>query len=311
MRRNLTAGLLASAAVAAAAFAFAQDDPAGADAAEPAATPAAEAAAEAAPDYDAGAVLATVDGVEITLGHALVMRERLPAQYQGLPDDVLMQGIVDQLVDQTLLAAKAAEGAGEDPLEVRLHLENERRGALASRVVEASVGQPVPEAEIEAAYEAQVAAFQPGAEWRAAHILVATEEEAADLKAQLDGGADFATLAKEHSTDPGSGANGGELGWFGAGQMVPEFEAAVAALEPGAISAPVQSQFGWHIVKLEETRATTPPPLAQVRPEIENTLRQQKLEAELEALRAAASIDRAGAGAIPPAAIRRTELVSD
>ena len=128
MNRLLTAGLLAGVSIAGAAVA--QET-----------APAAPAAEAAAPqDFDAGTVLATVDGVDITLGHAIVMRDRLPEQYQNLPDDVLMEGIVEQLVDQALLAAEASAGPDTDPLEVRLHLENERRGTLAARVVQQQVG---------------------------------------------------------------------------------------------------------------------------------------------------------------------------
>jgi peptidyl-prolyl cis-trans isomerase C len=302
MHRHLTAGLLAGLCLTGAAFA--QET-----ATEPAPTPEAP-EAPAAAATDPGVVLATVNGVDITLGHAIVMRDRLPAQYQNLPDDVLMKGIVDQLVDQTLLAAEESAGPDADPLEVRLHLENERRGTLAARAVEERVGAAIDEAEIDAAYEEQVAAFQPGREFNAAHILVATEDEAKAVKAELDGGADFAELAVERSTDPGSGPQGGSLGWFGPGQMVPEFEAAVATLEPGAVSEPVQTQFGWHVIRLDEARDTAPPPLAQVRPEIENTLRQTKLEAELEALRAAATIERPEAP-VAAEAIRQSELVRD
>ena len=294
MNRLLTAGFLAGLCLAGPAFA------------EETAS-----AAEVAPaqDFDVSTVLATVDGVDITLGHAIVMRDRLPAQYQNLPDDVLMEGVVEQLVDQALLAAKASAGPDSDPLAVRLHLDNERRGALAARVVQAEVGAALPEAEIEAAYAAQVAAFQPAKEFSAAHILVATEAEAKEIRAALDAGGDFAAIAQEKSTDPGSGAQGGALGWFGAGQMVPEFEAAVAALEPGALSDPVQTQFGWHVIRLDEVRDTAPPPLAQVRPELENALRQQKLAAELEALRAAATIERPEA-AVPSGAIRQSDLLN-
>jgi peptidyl-prolyl cis-trans isomerase C len=263
-----------------------------------------------APEYDANTVLATVNGVDITLGHALVMRERLPQQYQQLPDDVLLSGIVDQLVDQTLLAEEGTKGSTEDPLEVKLHLENERRGTLAARVVKERVGAPVDQAEIEAAYQKQVEAFTPQTEYQAAHILVPTEEEAKKIAAELEGGADFAELATLHSTDPGSGASGGSLGWFGAGQMVPEFEAAVKELEPGAVSAPVKTQFGWHIVKLEDTRETTPATLEEARPEIENVIRQQRLEAEIEGLREQAQIDRPESP-MPPEAIRQNDLLSN
>lgn len=291
MNRLLTAGLLAGLGLTGVAFA--------------------QESAPAAPqqNFDATTVLAMVNGVDITLGHAIVMRGRLPEQYQNLPDEVLMEGIVEQLVDQTLLAAQASAGPDTDPLEVRLHLENERRGALAALVVQEQVGEPLPEAEIEAAYAEQVAGFQPAKEYNAAHILVATEAEALDVKAQLDAGGDFAAIAKEKSTDPGSGPQGGALGWFGAGQMVPEFETAVAALEPGAVSAPVQTQFGWHVIRLDEARDTAPPPLAQVRPDIENALRQQKLEAKLEGLRAEAQIERLET-AVPSGAIRESDLLN-
>ncbi|MBA3325564.1 MAG: peptidylprolyl isomerase [Rhodobacteraceae bacterium] len=305
MHRHLTAGFLTGLALSGAAFA--QET-----ATEPAAEPAPAQTPEptAAQDLDAGTVLATVDGVDITLGHAIVMRDRLPAQYQNLADDVLMQGIVDQLVDQTLLAAQASTGPDSDPLEVRLHLENERRGTLAARAVQERIAAAVDEAEIEAAYQAQVAAFEPAKEFSAAHILVETEEKAADLRAQIEAGGDFAELAKANSTDPGSAPQGGALGWFGPGQMVPEFDAAVAGLEPGAVSAPVKTQFGWHVIKLQETRESAPPPLAQLRPEIETALRQQKLEAELATLREAATIERPEA-AVAPEAIRQSDLVKN
>lgn len=300
MRRHLTAGILAGLSLTG--FAVAQETTAPPPA--PEAAPA-QAPAEAA---DPSTVLATVNGTDITLGHAIVMRDNLPAQYQQLPDDVLMKGVVDQLVDQTLLAQQVSTSPETDPLDVRLLLENERRGALAARVVEERVGAPLDDAEVQAAYDEQLKSFQPQKEFRASHILVASEAEAADLRAKIEAGEDFAELAKAHSTDPGSGAQGGSLGWFGAGQMVPEFDAAVAALEPGAVSQPVQTQFGWHLVRLEETRDTTPPTLEQVRPELENALRQQKLAAELDALRAEADVERPEAP-VPAEAIRQSDLV--
>lgn len=302
MRRHLTAGILAGLSLTG--LAYAQNT-----ATEPAAE-APDAAAAPVADYDAGTVLATVNGVDITLGHAIVMAERLPAQYQNLPDDVLLDGILQQLVDQTLLAAEASASPETDPLEVKLHVENERRGTLAAEVVQARVGAPLDEAEVKAAYDKQVAEFVPAKEFNAAHILVATEDEAKALKAKIDAGEDFAELAKANSTDPGSGPQGGSLGWFGQGQMVPEFETAVSALQPGGVSDPVQTQFGWHVVKLEEVRDTAPPPFEQLRPEIENQLRQQKLEAELEALRTAATIVKPEA-TVAPDAIRKTDLLQN
>ena len=258
--------------------------------------------------YDASTVVATVNGTPITLGHVIVLRDRLPAQYQNLPDEVLLTGLIDQLVDQELLATMLSKSPDTDPLEVRLQVENERRGALAGRAATEAVADAVDDAKVQAAYDKQVAEFAPAPEFSAAHILVDSEEKAKALKAEIDGGADFAEVAKANSSD-GSAASGGDLGWFGLGQMVPEFEAAVKDMAVGTVTGPVKTQFGWHIIKLNDKRDTTPPPLDQARPEIENELRQAALQAKLEELRAAATIERPETG-LPPAAIRETDLVN-
>jgi peptidyl-prolyl cis-trans isomerase C len=165
MRIIVTAGILAGAMLASPLAA--QDEPA---APETGAAPQPGAAAETATtEYDAETVLATVNGTDITLGHVIAMRNRLPAQYQQLPDAVLMTGLVDQLVDQQLLAASVD---GEDPIAVRLHLENERRGALAGQAAQAAVEDAVSEEEVQAAYDTFLSEFQPQTEWNASHILV-------------------------------------------------------------------------------------------------------------------------------------------
>lgn len=291
MRNLLMAGFLASAAivppVSTAAWAA---DPAPADAA-----------------YDASTVLATVNGTEITLGNVIVMREGLPEQYQNLPDETLLTGIVQQLVDQTLLADSVSKSPDTDPLLVKLRGENERRGTLAGLVAQKTMEQPVDAAAVQAAYDKQIAAFKPAPEFNASHILVKTEEEAKKLLGEIEGGADFAEVAKANSSD-GSAQAGGELGWFGAGQMVPEFETSVSGMEVGAVGGPIQTQFGWHLIKLNNKRETTPPPLDQVRAEIEGQLRQEALQAELEELRSGATIEMIEA-AVPATAIRETELV--
>jgi peptidyl-prolyl cis-trans isomerase C len=283
MRSLLTAGLLAGIALATPAWA---DDK----------------------TYDASTVLATVNGTEITLGHVIAMRDQLPQQYQSLPDDVLMTGLVDQLVDQELLAEAQSASPESDPLQVRLAVDNQRRGALAGIAANAAVVNAVDDAKIKAAYDAEIAAFQPAPEFSAAHILVDSEEKAKALKAEIDGGKDFAEVAKANSSD-GSAASGGDLGWFGLGQMVPEFEAAVTTLEVGQVSEPVKSQFGWHLIKLNEKRDTSPPTLDEARPELENQLRQAALQVRLEELRAAATIEKPETDT-PPAAIRESNLLN-
>jgi peptidyl-prolyl cis-trans isomerase C len=216
---------------------------------------------------------------------------------------------VDQLVDQTLLAEARSASPETDPMAVRLKLENDRRVALAGQEAEERFGGAVDTAEVTAAYEAAVADFEPQPEFNASHILVDSEAKAKDLDTELEGGADFAELAKANSSDTSAEA-GGELGWFGLGRMVPEFETAVQELEVGEVSDPVESQFGWHLIRLNETRQSTAPTLEEMRPQIETELRQQKLQAALQEMRSAATIERPDPE-LPPAAIRERDLLQE
>jgi peptidyl-prolyl cis-trans isomerase C len=304
MRSSLAAGMIAGLALATAVHAQDAQTP---DAATNAATT--PGTASPAPTYDAETVLATVNGKEITLGHVIALRDQLPPQYQNLPDDTLFKGLLDQIVDQEILADTLSTAPDSDPLAVKLQLDNDRRGALANLAAQAAVTDAVTDAAVQAAYDKEIASFQPQPEFHAAHILVDSEDKATALKAEIDGGKAFADVAKANSTD-GSAANGGDLGWFGLGQMVPEFETAVKGMKPGEVSSPVKSQFGYHIILLEETRESSPPPLDTVRPQIENQLRQAALEAKLGELRAAAKVERPDTG-LPPAAIRQSDLLTN
>jgi len=169
--------------------------------------------------------------------------------------------------------AKAGEDAGmaDTPLfQQRLNYLEER--ALRRAFFAETIANSVTEETVRAEYDKFVADFTPADEIRASHILVADEAEANAIKAELDGGADFATIAKEKSIDPGA-ANGGDLGFFGKGMMVAPFEAAAFALtDIGQVSAPVQSQFGWHIIRLEEKRQSTPPAFEQVAGQLQQQL---------------------------------------
>lgn len=167
---------------------------------------------------------------------------------------------------------------------------------------------PVEDAAIQAAYDEQVKAFKPQPQYDASHILVKTEDEAKKLLEEIKGGADFAETAKANSTD-GSAAQGGELGWFGAGQMVPEFETAVAGMQKGDVAGPVQSQFGWHLIKLNDTRESPAPTVEEMRPQLEQQIRQEGFQAELQKLRAASKIEII-ASAVPAAAIRDNDLLN-
>lgn len=250
-------------------------------------------------------VVAIVNDTEITLGHMIIARASLPEQYRQLPDEVLFTGILDQLVQQ---AALADSYEGDLPARVSLSIENELRSLTAGEVIERNMASPLSEDDVQAAYDEQYANAEAGEEYNASHILVETEEAAIALKEELDGGADFAALAREKSTGP-SGPGGGSLGWFGKGMMVPSFEAAVVAMEPGAVSDPVQTQFGWHVIKLNETRKTEAPSLESVREELELQLRQTRVQTTIEDVTAAADVDRSGAEGLDPAILKDLELL--
>ncbi|CAM8670302.1 SurA Parvulin-like peptidyl-prolyl isomerase [Paracoccaceae bacterium] len=250
--------------------------------------------AEDAPTADT--VVATVNGTAITLGHMIIAREALPDQYKALPPDVLFKGILDQLVQQTAL-----EQSMDGKLTRRdtLHLENEERGYVSARALEAVVRGAVTDAALQAAYDARFKDAAPQTEYNAAHILVADEAKAKELLAELEAGADFAELAKTNSTDTGSGAVGGDLGWFGLGMMVKPFEEAVVAAEVGKVAGPVQSDFGFHLILVKETRVAAQPTLDDIRDELATEIEQQAIEAHVTEVTAAAAVETPGEGIDP------------
>ena len=250
--------------------------------------------AEDAPTADT--VVATVNGTAITLGHMIIAREALPDQYKALPPDVLFKGILDQLVQQTAL-----EQSMDGKLTRRdtLHLENEERGYVSARALEAVVRGAVTDAALQAAYDARFKDAAPQTEYNAAHILVADEAKAKELLAELEAGADFAELAKTNSTDTGSGSVGGDLGWFGLGMMVKPFEEAVVAAEVGKVAGPVQSDFGFHLILVKETRVAAQPTLDDIRDELATEIEQQAIEAHVTEVTAAAAVETPGEGIDP------------
>ncbi|WP_127561927.1 peptidylprolyl isomerase [Nioella ostreopsis] len=255
---------------------------------------------------DAETVLATINGQNITLGHIIVAHSQLPEQYQALPDDVLLTGILEQLIQQEIVATAARDDLSAA---MRLGLENEERAYVAALTLDEIALAEIPAEELQAAYDAEFGEMEAVTEYNASHILVATAEEAQALVEELEGGADFAELAREHSTGP-SGPNGGQLGWFTAGMMVPSFEEAVFALEVGEVSPPVETRFGWHVVILNDSRDQAAPALEEVREQLEEGLRQARVDAHIESLTAAAEIDRPELD-IDPALIRNLDLLDN
>ncbi|MFY0659550.1 MAG: peptidylprolyl isomerase [Shimia sp.] len=252
-------------------------------------------------------VVASVNGEVITLGEMISVRAGLPEQYQSIPSDVLFGSILDQLVQQTALAQSLGEAI---PQRVEIALNNERRTLLAAEALEAFVLQnELSDDALRAAYDDKYQGFVGEDEYNASHILVATEEEANAIRKDLTGGADFAETAMAKSTGP-SGASGGSLGWFGTGQMVKPFEESVMGLAVGEISQPVQTQFGWHLILLNDARKSLAPSFEDARSEIENDAQRRAVEAFIATTATAADIDRTGADAIDPGVLGQIQLLS-
>ena len=258
------------------------------------AAPAVEAPAAVSPD----AVVATVGGEPITEADLSFAAEDLTQELSQMPPEERKPFLLRVLIDMKVMA-KAGKDAGmaETPLfQQRLAYLEDR--ALRRAYFADAIATAVTEAAVRAEYDKFVADFEPAEEIRASHILVATEEEAKAVKAEIDGGADFATLAKEKSIDPGA-ANGGDLGFFGKGMMVAPFEAAAFALsDVGQVSDPVQSQFGWHVIRLEEKRQSAPPAFEQVAGQLQQQLLMTTFDATVARLMDGVAID------IPDAALK-------
>lgn len=265
---------------------------------------AAPALAQDAP-LSADTVLAEVNGAKITVGHMIAMRTKLPDQYQALPDDVLFKGLLDQMIQQSVLAGELGTPSAAEALEIA----NQTTALSASVVVQRLLSQPVSEEALQALYAEKYAAENQALEYNASHILVASKEEADAIVAELRAGGDFATIAQAKSTDPGSGANGGLLGWFGPGMMVKEFEDAVVAAKVGEVTDPVESQFGWHVILVNETRVPQAPPLDTVREELLEELRDKTVQDAIAAATANAQIVRNEIPGLDPAFLRNEDLL--
>lgn len=255
-------------------------------------------------DQTADTVVATVNGTKITLGQMIALRETLPQEYLQLADDVLFKGIYEQLIQQEVLAQSVKDLSPR----ALANIENSKRGLVSGIAIEEVVKQAVTDEAVQAAYDARFKDAVAQTEYNAAHILVATKEEADKLKADLAGGADFAELAKANSTDTGSGANGGDLGWFGLGMMVKPFEDAVVAAKVGEVTGPVQSEFGFHLILVKETRVAEQPTLDQMRDELASEVENAAITAKIEELTKGATVTREGE-ALDPAVLKNATLI--
>jgi peptidyl-prolyl cis-trans isomerase C len=266
------------------------------DSSSSAAPPAAAAPAPAAP-IDPKAVVATVDGKSITEADLGFIAQDLGQQLQQVPQDQLRAYLLTQLIGNKLIAGAAAKGGLDQTDDYKAYIAYLTDHALNQAFIREDVVASVTPDQIKAEYDKEVAAIPDEDEVHARHILVSSEDDAKAIKAQLDGGADFATLAKAKSIEPGAKDSGGDLGYFKAGQMVKPFADAAFAMKVGEISQPVQTQFGWHIIKVEDRRKAAKPTLQDMTQQISQTLYVAKYRELLQNLRAAAKID------IPDAAL--------
>jgi peptidyl-prolyl cis-trans isomerase C len=239
-------------------------------------------------------VVATVNGTKLTLAHMLDIKRQLPQQYKNLEDSVLFNGIIEQLIQQQLLASSVET----PPSWLPTAMENQERNLLSTIVIDDIRAGALSETALQSAYEAKFPAGGGEEEYQASHILLETEDKARELLKLLDEGADFATLAQEHSTGP-SGPRGGDLGWFGKGQMVPDFENAVLSMTPGTYAGPVQTQFGYHLILLTDRRVMARPSLEEVRGELEVELQNAAVETHLRALMNGADVTLSSDGIDP------------
>lgn len=253
---------------------------------------AAQSTAEVEAEADPAQVLATVDGVAITRGEAMELLAQMPAQMRQLPPEQLLPMAVEQVINNKVISKKSsASGLDRDP-EVLKQLAMAKEQIVRAKFVELEVEKKVKEEDVKKEYEQYVLNFPKVEEVKANHILVEDEAKAKELIKQLDAGKDFAELAKENSTD-GTAQNGGDLGYFGKDEVVPEFGEAAFALEPGTYSkTPVKSEFGYHVIKSEDKRVRPAAEYDQVKPYIEQEIKRTALEALIGDWRSESKIER-------------------
>ncbi|EKV30536.1 PpiC-type peptidyl-prolyl cis-trans isomerase [Caenispirillum salinarum AK4] len=212
------------------------------------------------------------------------MAEQVP-QVAMMPMEAVFQPLVERAIDSMLLTQAGRDAGLADSEEVQKRLEDAKSRIIQQVYLEQMIDEELTDARIQEAYEQFKQQTPEEPEVSARHILVETEEKAQEIIDKLEGGADFAELAKTESTGP-SGAKGGELGWFKKGDMVEPFAAAAFAMEPGDISeSPVQTQFGWHVIKVEDRRTAEAPPLEQVEGQLRQQLAQTVVAEKVQALR--------------------------
>ncbi len=251
----------------------------------------------------ANALVAVVNGASInnTDYEAYALQRAQSRPPSGSPDE--RKATIDELINRELIYQEGVKQGVDKKPEIAAEIENQKRNILASATIRAHMeSTKFSDEALRKEYETHIGAMT-GKEYHARHILVKGEDEAKAIIAKLDKGADFATIAKTKSQDSGSAKNGGDLNWFEPGQMVKPFGDAVKTMEKGTYTkTAVQSQFGWHIIQLEDMRDIKPPEFEQVKDNVRNILQSKEVETYLATLKGKAKIEIKDAQAAKPAA---------
>lgn len=239
---------------------------------------------------DENPVVATVNGEEIRRDEVIDAIRRMPPQIQQMPPEILIPAIAEQLATSRLMAERGYAENLQDGEAVKQRVAEAERSIVQDVWLEQAIDSRMTDESVAAAYAEYVAANPPVEEVSARHILVETEDEGKALIGRLKEGEEFATLASEASIGP-SGPSGGELGYFTKEQMVAPFAEAAFSMDPGNYSeVPVETQFGWHVILVEDRRMTAPPNLDDLRPQLEGELADEYVQEIVENLREGAEI---------------------
>ena len=244
-------------------------------------------------------IVATVDGKPIFLSEIIGMAQRLPEQYRKMSLEAVYPSLLTRAIDSKLVTLEGRRaGFSKDP-DVKKRLLDVEDQIISEIFLTKTIGSQVTEEALQKIYSDTKSEMASGDQIKARHILLDSEEKAMDIIKKLQAGGEFAKLASEYSTGP-SAASGGDLGWFGEGQMVPEFSKAAFALNPGDIvTKPVKTQFGWHIILVEDRKVSAPPSFDEAKEQLASTMSQKLLKELIETLRTKAKIVRFQADGTP------------
>jgi peptidyl-prolyl cis-trans isomerase C len=248
---------------------------------------------------DSNPVLAKVNGSEIRQSDVVLAEEELGPSLAQMDPSTKKENVLAFLIDMKIVAKAAETKKIEDRDDFKARLAFARNRLLMDNLLAAEGKAATTEEAMKKVYDEAAKQIEGEQEVHARHILVETEDEAKAIEAELKKGADFAELAKKKSKDPGA-SDGGDLGFFTKDQMVPEFSTAAFSLEPGKISDPVKSQFGWHIIKVEEKRNRKAPDFDQVKSQIETYVTRRAQAEYVAKLRETAKVERMDQAAKTP-----------